>query len=82
MKINLYGEGMKTVSGVLVYLAVCFLVFTAWLICFAQHAPFPGGEQALTLTYLLNVFFVYFFDGTLYPLLSGRDILQSFDGPS
>ncbi|MHB7521229.1 hypothetical protein ACYCNO_24080 [Klebsiella pneumoniae] len=60
MKINLYGEGMKTVSGVLVYLAVCFLVFTAWLICFAQHAPFPGGEQALTLTYLLNVFFVYF----------------------
>jgi len=60
MKINLCGEGMKTVSGVLVYLAVCFLVFTAWLVCFAQHAQFPGGEQALTLTYLLNLFFVYF----------------------
>lgn len=42
------------------YLAVCFLVFTAWLVCFAQHALFPGGEQALSLTYLLNLFFVYF----------------------
>lgn len=59
MKIKLCGEGMKTVSGAVVYLVVCFLVFTGWLVCFSQHAPLNGPEHDLTLTYLLNLFYVY-----------------------
>lgn len=50
---------MKTVSVAVVYLAVCFLMFTGWMIGFAQHAPFNGQEQAFSLTYLLNLFFLY-----------------------
>ena len=49
---------MKTVSVAVVYLAVCFLMFTGWMIGFAQHAPFNGQEQAFSLTYLLNLFFL------------------------
>ena len=56
---KLCGEGMKTVSVAVVYLAVCFLMFTGWMIGFAQHAPFNGQEQAFSLTYLLNLFFLY-----------------------
>lgn len=59
MKIKLCGEGMKTVSGAVVYLVVCFLVFTGWLVCFAQHVPLNGLEHDLTLMYLLNLFYVY-----------------------
>ncbi|WP_371113402.1 MULTISPECIES: hypothetical protein [Klebsiella pneumoniae complex] len=61
MKIKLCGEGMKTVSGAVVYLVVCFLVFTGWLVCFAQHAPLNGLEHAVTLKYLLNLFVGYVF---------------------
>lgn len=50
---------MKTVIWVVVYLAVCFLVFSGWLVCFAQHAPFNGHEHDLILKYLLNLFCVY-----------------------
>lgn len=50
---------MKTVLVVVVYFAVCFLIFTGWMIGFAQHAPFNGQEQAFSLTYLLNLFFLY-----------------------
>lgn len=59
MKIKLCGEGMKTVSGAVVYLVVCFLVFTGWLVCFSQHTPLNGPEHDLTLTSLLNLFYVY-----------------------
>lgn len=59
MKNKLCGEGMKTVSGAVVYLVVCFLVFTGWLVCFAQHVSLNGPEHDLTLMYLLNLFFVY-----------------------
>lgn len=50
---------MKTAIWVTVYLAVCNLLFSGWLICFAQHVPLNGLEHDLTLTYLLNLFFVY-----------------------
>lgn len=50
---------MKTVIWVVVYLVVSILVFTGWLICFSQHAPLNGPEHDLTLTYLLNLFYVY-----------------------
>ena len=50
---------MKTAIWITVYLAVCTLLFSGWLICFAQHAPLNGLEHDLTLTYLLNLFFVY-----------------------
>lgn len=59
MKIKLCGEGMKTLSVAVVYLAVCFLMFTGWMIGFAQHAPFNGQEQAFSLTYLLYLFSLY-----------------------
>ncbi|HGK4105801.1 TPA: hypothetical protein ACJ2PE_003913 [Klebsiella pneumoniae] len=59
MKNKICGEGMKIVSGAVVYLAVCFLVFTGWLVCFAQHAPLNGHEHTVTLKYLLNLFFLY-----------------------
>lgn len=57
--IKICGAVMKTVIWVVVYLAVCILVFSGWLICFAQHAPLSGLEHDLTLTYLLNLFCVY-----------------------
>ncbi|WP_369136548.1 hypothetical protein [Klebsiella variicola] len=50
---------MKTVVWVVMYFAVCFLVFTGWLVYFAQHAPFNWHEHDLTLKYLFNLFFVY-----------------------
>ena len=50
---------MKTVIWVVVYLVVSILVFSGWLICFSQHAPLNGTEHDLTLTYLLNLFYVY-----------------------
>lgn len=50
---------MKTVIWVVVYLVVSILVFSGWLICFSQHAPLKGPEYDLTLTYLLNIFYVY-----------------------
>ena len=50
---------MKTVIWVAVYLVVAILVFSGWLFCFSQHAPLNGPEHDLTLTYLLNLFYVY-----------------------
>lgn len=51
---------MKTVVWVVMYLVVSILVFSGWLICFSQHTPLNGPEHDLTLTYLLNLFYVYF----------------------
>lgn len=50
---------MKSAVWAVVYLAICILVFSGWVACFAQHAPFNGHEHDLTLKYLLNLFFVY-----------------------
>ncbi|MGX2011068.1 hypothetical protein ACWIVX_14585 [Enterobacter asburiae] len=50
---------MKAAVWAVVYSAICILVFSGWVACFAQHAPFNGHEHDLTLKYLLNLFCVY-----------------------
>lgn len=47
---------MKTAIWVVVYLTMCFLLFTGWMFAFAQYAPYNGQEHAFSLTYLLNLF--------------------------
>ena len=47
---------MKTAVWVVVYFAMCFLLFTAWMFAFA---PYNGQEHAFSLTYLLNLFFLH-----------------------
>lgn len=47
---------MKTAVWVVVYFAMCFLLFTAWMFSFA---PYNGQEHAFSLTYLLNLFFLH-----------------------
>ncbi len=46
---------MKTAIWVVVYLTMCFLLFTGWMFAFAQYAPYNGQEHAFSLTYLLNL---------------------------
>ncbi len=36
---------MNTMIWVVVYLAICILVFSEWLVCFAQHAPLSGHDH-------------------------------------
>lgn len=48
---------MKTAVWVVVYFAMCFLLFTGWMFAFAQYTPYNGQEHAFSLTYLLNLFF-------------------------
>ena len=55
---------MKKAIWVAVYFAVCFLVFSGWVACFAQHAPFNG--HGLTLMYLYDLFYVYVFMEPFY----------------
>ena len=43
---------MKTAVWVVVYFAMCFLLFTGWIFAFAQYAPYNGQEHAFSLTYL------------------------------
>ena len=50
---------MKTAVWVVVYFAMCFLLFTGWMFAFAQYAPYNGQEHAFSLTYLLNLFFLH-----------------------
>lgn len=50
---------MKTAIWVVVYLTMCFLLFTGWMFAFAQYAPYNGQEHAFSLTYLLNLFFLH-----------------------
>lgn len=50
---------MKTAVWVVVYFAICFLMFTGWMFGFAQFAPFNGQEQAFSQPSLLNLFFLY-----------------------
>lgn len=50
---------MKTAVWVVVYFAICFMMFTGWMFGFAQYTPFNGQEQVFSLTYLLNLFFLH-----------------------
>ncbi|HCI6001240.1 TPA: hypothetical protein NPN33_004764 [Klebsiella variicola subsp. variicola] len=50
---------MKTAVWVMVYFAICFLMFTGWMFGFAQYTPFNGQEKVFSLTYLLNLFFLH-----------------------
>ena len=50
---------MKTAVWVVVYFAMCFLLFTGWMFAFAQYTPYNGQEHAFSLTYLLNLFFLH-----------------------
>ena len=50
---------MKTAVWVVVYFAMCFLLFTGWMFAFAQYATYNGQGHAFSLTYLLNLFFLH-----------------------
>lgn len=50
---------MKVAVWAAVYYAVCFLMFTGWIIGFSQHPPFHVQEQPFSLTYLYNLFYLY-----------------------
>ncbi len=39
---------MKTAVWVVVYFAMCFLLFTGWMFAFAQYAPYNGQEHAFS----------------------------------
>ncbi|MGS7959650.1 hypothetical protein [Escherichia coli] len=43
---------MKTAIWVVVYLTMCFLLFTGWMFAFAQYAPYNGQEHAFSLALL------------------------------
>ncbi|MBK0167429.1 hypothetical protein [Klebsiella sp. S69] len=68
---------MKTVIWVMVYLAICILVFSGWLVCFAQHAPLSGHEHELTVMYLLNLFYDYVLMEPFYQFFQVTDYFKA-----